>query len=116
MISKEKVARFYNKDVYQYNLKNTAGMQVSVLNYGGIITKILFYDKNGIKEIDEHVDFIIEVCKAINMKMLITVPTFDIKDKTIPEIKEEAVARLRYLSDKVGEDMKISLEIGRAHV
>ena len=45
MISKEKVARFYNKDVYQYNLKNTAGMQVSVLNYGGIITKILFYDK-----------------------------------------------------------------------
>ena len=50
MISKEKVARFYNKDVYQYNLKNTAGMQVSVLNYGGIITKILFYDKNGIKD------------------------------------------------------------------
>ena len=45
MISKEKVARFYNKDVYQYNLKNTAGMQVSVLNYGGIITKILFYDR-----------------------------------------------------------------------
>lgn len=25
-------------------------MQVSVLNYGGIITKILFYDKNGIKD------------------------------------------------------------------
>ena len=28
----------------------------------------------------------------------------------VSEIKEEAVARLRYLSDKVGEDMKISLE------
>ena len=34
------------------------------------------------------------------MKMLITVPSFDVKDKTISEIKEEAVARLRYLSDK----------------
>ena len=31
-------------------------------------------------------------------------------DNLIKEAKEEAVARLRYLSDKVGEDMKISLE------
>lgn len=36
------------------------------------------------------------------MKMLITVPSFD-KDKSVSEIKEEAVERLRYLSDKVGE-------------
>ena len=42
--------------------------------------------------------------------MLITVPSFDVKDKSVSEIKEEAVARLRYLSDKVGSDMKISLE------
>ena len=42
--------------------------------------------------------------------MLITVPSFDVKDKSVSEIKEEAVARLRYLSDKVGADMKISLE------
>ncbi len=59
---------------------------------------------------DEEVDFILKVCKAIDMHMLITVPTFDIPDKTVGEIKEEAVARLRYLSDKIGEDMRISLE------
>ena len=51
-----------------------------------------------------------EVSKAIGMKMLITVPAFDVKDKSVSEIKEEAVERLRYLSDKVGEDIKISLE------
>ena len=44
------------------------------------------------------------------MKMLIKVPSFDVKDKTVSEIKEEAVERLRYLSDKVGKNMKISLE------
>ncbi len=43
--------------------------------------------------------------------MLITVPSFDVKDKSVSEIKEEAVARLRYLSDKVGADMKISLGV-----
>lgn len=50
MINKEKVAKFNNKDVYQYNLKNINGMQVSILNYGGIINKILFCDKNGIED------------------------------------------------------------------
>jgi 2-keto-myo-inositol isomerase len=67
-------------------------------------------DEEGIKEIDEEVDFILEVSKAIGMKMLITVPSFDVKDKSIREIKEEAVERLRYLSDRVGDDMRISLE------
>ena len=67
-------------------------------------------DKAGVKEIDEETEFIMEVSKAIGMKMLITVPSFDVKDKSVSEIKEEAVERLRYLSDKVGEDIKISLE------
>ena len=58
------------------------------------------------KEIDEETEFIMEVSKAIGMKMLITVPSFDVKDKSVSEIKEEAVERLRYLSDKVGEDIK----------
>lgn len=66
-------------------------------------------DKAGEKEIDDEVDFIMEVSEAIGMKMLITVPSFDVKNKTVPEIREEAVARLRYLADKVGPDMKISL-------
>lgn len=67
-------------------------------------------DEAGVKEIDEETDFIIKVCEAIGMKMLITVPSFDVKDKSVTEIKEEAVERLRYLSDKVGKDIKISLE------
>lgn len=67
-------------------------------------------DEEGVKEIDEETEFIIKVCQAINMKMLITVPSFDVKNKSITEIKEEAVERLRYLSDKVGNDIKISLE------
>ena len=66
-------------------------------------------DEAGVKEIDEETEFIMEVSKAIGMKMLITVPSFDVKDKSVSEIKEEAVERLRYLSDKVGEDIKISL-------
>ena len=67
-------------------------------------------DEAGKREIDEETEFIMEVSKAIGMKMLITVPAFDVKDKSVSEIKEEAVERLRYLSDKVGEDIKISLE------
>ena len=75
-------------------------------------TLIYFNQRNkaGEKEIDDEVDFILKVSKAIGMRMLITVPNFDVKDKSISEIKEEAVERLRYLSDKVGADMKISLE------
>lgn len=34
-------------------------------------------DEAGVKEIDEETDFIIKVCEAIGMKMLITVPSFD---------------------------------------
>lgn len=47
MINKEKVAIFNAQDVYQYTLTNQNGMQVSVLNYGGVITKIIFKDKYG---------------------------------------------------------------------
>ena len=67
-------------------------------------------DEAGEKEIDEEVDFILKVSKDDRNEMLITVPSFEVKDKSVGEIKEEAVARLRYLSDKVGADMKISLE------
>lgn len=36
-------------------------------------------DEAGKKEIDDEVDFILKVSKAIGMKMLITVPNFDVK-------------------------------------
>jgi len=68
-------------------------------------------DKGGVKEIDDEVDFIIKVCNAIDMKMLITVPTFDVGPLSISEIKKEAVDRLRYLADKVApHGIRISLE------
>ena len=60
---------------------------------------------------DWHLDWILEVCKAIGMKMLIAVPTFDVGlDKSVDDIKREAVERLRYMAVKVGPDIKISLE------
>lgn len=60
---------------------------------------------------DWHLDWIIEVCKAIGMKMLIAVPSFNVGlDKSVAEIKAEAVKRLRYMAEKVGPEIKISLE------
>lgn len=41
------VAKFDSKDVLSYNLRNSKGFGVNVLNYGGIITDILVPDKNG---------------------------------------------------------------------
>ncbi|MFV0527688.1 MAG: sugar phosphate isomerase/epimerase family protein [Lachnospiraceae bacterium] len=67
-------------------------------------------DEIGEREIDAHVDWIIEVCKAIGMKMLITVPSFEVGALSVPEIKEEAAARLRHLAEKVGPDIRVSLE------
>lgn len=68
-------------------------------------------DSEGEREIDQEVDFIISVCNAIGMKMLITVPTCGVKDKHVPEIRDEAVQRLRYLADRVSPyEIRISLE------
>jgi 2-keto-myo-inositol isomerase len=68
-------------------------------------------DKAGIKEIDDEIDFIITVCDAIGMKMLITVPSFDIGPISIEDIKKEAVNRLNYIADKVApHGIKVSLE------
>lgn len=68
-------------------------------------------DARGEKEIDEEIDFIIEVGQAIGMKMLVTVPTFNVGYLHIDEIKEEAVKRLQYIADKVAPyGMRVSLE------
>jgi aldose 1-epimerase len=44
------VGRIQNMDIISYNLLNDFGFQVTILNYGGIITDILVPDKNGIVE------------------------------------------------------------------
>lgn len=68
-------------------------------------------DEAGVKEIDDEVDFIIEVAEAIGMEMLIAVPSFDVGPLHIDEIQGEAVERLRYLADKVApHGLRISLE------
>lgn len=68
-------------------------------------------DEAGVKEIDEEVDFIIEVANAIGLEMLITVPTSDVGPLSIEEIHDEAVERLQYLADKVApHGLRISLE------
>lgn len=73
-------------------------------------------DAEGVREIDEEVDFVIEVGNAIDMKTMITVPSFDIGPLSIGEIREEAVQRLRYLSDRIApHGMRISLEFCGAH-
>ena len=60
---------------------------------------------------DWHLDWIKKVCEAIGMKMLIAVPSFNVGlDKTVEEIKKEAAARLRYIAQKMGPDIRVSLE------
>jgi aldose 1-epimerase len=41
------VGRFKDKDVISYNLRNSTGFGINVLNYGAIVTDILVQDKNG---------------------------------------------------------------------
>ena len=68
-------------------------------------------DAAGDQEIDDEVDFIIEVCNALGMKMLITVPSFNIGKKSIEDIKKDAVPRLQQIADKVApHGIRVSLE------
>jgi 2-keto-myo-inositol isomerase len=75
---------------------------------------LLFFnlrDQAGVKEIDNELDFIITVSDAIGMKLLNTVPAFDVPPLSIEAIKQEAVSRLRYIADKVApHGIKVSLE------
>ena len=50
MIYKQKIAEFSKEPVYQYTIANKNGMELSILNYGGTIRKLLFQDKTGKKE------------------------------------------------------------------
>ncbi|MGL5352185.1 MAG: aldose epimerase family protein [Clostridium sp.] len=47
MISNRIVGIYENKEVVEYNLKNSNGIEVSILNLGGIITRIITPDKDG---------------------------------------------------------------------
>lgn len=46
-ITEKSFGSFENKPVTEYTISNANGMQVSILNYGGTVTKIITPDKNG---------------------------------------------------------------------
>ncbi len=46
-ISEKKTGSYEGKDVMEYTLRNAGGMQVSIINYGATITKIIAPDKHG---------------------------------------------------------------------
>ena len=46
-IEKVLVGTIKNEEVFSYNLRNTKGFGVNILNYGGIITDILVSDRDG---------------------------------------------------------------------
>ena len=44
---KEVIGNYKNKEVIEYTMRNNNGIEVGVLNFGGIIRKIMTPDKNG---------------------------------------------------------------------
>lgn len=46
-VSEKPFGQFEGKPVTEYTLSNTSGMQVSISNYGGAISKLIVPDKNG---------------------------------------------------------------------
>src|SRR5260221_7323332 len=48
-ISEKPFGTYDNNDITQYTITNPSGMAVSVINYGGIITRIIVSHKNGNK-------------------------------------------------------------------
>lgn len=69
-------------------------------------------DAAGREEIDRHLDFIARVCDAIDMHLLITVPTFGLdRPLTIGQIRDEAAERLGQMADRMAPcGVRISLE------
>ena len=50
MIAKKKAGTFSETDVWEYTMVNSRGMEVSVLNYGGVVHRIIYPDKLGNKK------------------------------------------------------------------
>lgn len=72
---------------------------------------ITFRDEKGYSAIKEDLVFLCEIGQRINCKKIIVVPTFDIKDKTVKEIKEESIRVLHELSDIAAKyDVKLAYE------
>lgn len=64
------------------------------------------------KAVLDELDSIIEVCNVIDMKLIVVVPTFDIKEHaSVDEIKADAVSILREMADRCAPyGIRLSLE------
>lgn len=72
---------------------------------------ITFRDEKGYSVIKEDLVFLCEVGRKISCDKIIVVPTFDILDKTVKEIKEESIRVLHELSDIAAKyDVKLAYE------
>jgi 2-keto-myo-inositol isomerase len=68
-------------------------------------------DETGRKEINAEIDFLIKTAETINMRMINTVPSFNVGSVSVGEIKEDAVQTLRRIADKLAPyDMSLSVE------
>jgi 2-keto-myo-inositol isomerase len=68
-------------------------------------------DAEGTKEIDAEIDFIIEAGNTIGMKMVNTVPSFNVGQIPLGTIKKDAAQNLRRIADKLApHGISISLE------
>ncbi|MEO6454769.1 MAG: aldose epimerase family protein [Ginsengibacter sp.] len=50
IITEKPFGTFNNESITKYTITNPSGVQVSIINYGGIVTDIIVPDKNGNKE------------------------------------------------------------------
>jgi 2-keto-myo-inositol isomerase len=70
-----------------------------------------FQDKAGQEKLDKEIDFIAEAGNAIGMKMINTVPSFNVGNFSVKEIQENSVQSLRRIADKIAPyGMSLSLE------
>lgn len=46
-VEKSLFGKYEDQDVYKYELKNSNGFQVNILNFGGIITEIFVKNREG---------------------------------------------------------------------
>src|SRR5689334_14937204 len=48
MMTEKNYGQIDGKEVIEYTISNSKGMQVSILNYGGTVTNLITPDKNGV--------------------------------------------------------------------
>jgi len=71
LIQKAKIAEFAQTAVEQYTMCNKNGMELSILNYGGVVRRLVFADKTGKKRIASCVIKILGCMKKIRCSLVL---------------------------------------------